>query len=77
MPIIADLLVENGHRQLVYIAGEKTSSTNRDRQKGFLSRAQELGIKGIRVIDGDYSYRSGFDAAKLLFEEKAELYPSL
>jgi DNA-binding LacI/PurR family transcriptional regulator len=69
--LVAELLVRKGHHRLVYVSGEKSSSTNRDRQKGFLARAEKLGIKKIKVIDGDYSYQSGFDAAKLLIEERA------
>lgn len=63
---VAEYLIKKGHKSLVYISGESGSSTNRDRQSGFIRRATELGIKSIRIVQGDFSYRSGYAAAREL-----------
>jgi DNA-binding LacI/PurR family transcriptional regulator len=64
---VAEYLIERGHRKLVYVSGESSSSTNRDRRAGFFSRAEALGAGDIFVVDGDFSYRSGWAAAEMLF----------
>lgn len=61
--MVASYLVEKGHRRLVYISGEAGSSTNRDRQRGFFSKAKELGVQDIITLEGDFSYQAGYDAA--------------
>jgi DNA-binding LacI/PurR family transcriptional regulator len=70
---VADYLISRGHRRLVYVVGEKSSSTNRDRQEGFVSKAESLGIEDIRVVEGDFTYQSGFRAAEKLIREKVSL----
>lgn len=66
---VARYLIERGHRNLVYIAGEEGSSTNRDRQNGFIRQSGEMGISDIRIIDGDFSYQSGYRAAEQLIAQ--------
>jgi DNA-binding LacI/PurR family transcriptional regulator len=63
---VAEYLIERGHRKLVYVTGEKSSSTNRDRQAGFHAQAKAMGIDTIITVEGDFSYRSGYRAAESL-----------
>ena len=65
---VAEYLIELGHKKLVYISGEKGSSTNRDRWLGYSQKAKELGVTNIHIVEGDFSYMSGFYAAKELVE---------
>jgi DNA-binding LacI/PurR family transcriptional regulator len=65
--MVADALVDAGHKRIGYIAGEELSSTNRDREIGFVSRLKERGCNlAFRESAGDYSYELGFEAAKRL-----------
>jgi DNA-binding LacI/PurR family transcriptional regulator len=41
---LADLLVDSGHRRLVYVAGPRDTSTNRDREDGFMERLMERDV---------------------------------
>ena len=64
--LIADYLIDRGHKKLSYISGEMTSSPNRDRMNGFFSRAKERGITNIVTIEGEFSYDSGWRSAQKL-----------
>ncbi|MCF7945532.1 MAG: LacI family DNA-binding transcriptional regulator [Spirochaetia bacterium] len=63
---IAEYLIQTGHRNMVYICGDRTTSTNRDRENGFLGKAAELGFQKLPVYEGDFSYKSGYEAAERL-----------
>jgi DNA-binding LacI/PurR family transcriptional regulator len=67
---VAEFLHGLGHRRLAFVSGETTSSTNRDRERGFIARLTELGIDGCRQeVGGDYSYESGYDATQRLLRQ--------
>lgn len=76
--LVADKLLAAGHRRLAYIAGKHNTSTNVDRERGFLERLREWpaalpgrpGLDGGTVLreQGEYTYQSGYDAAKRLLE---------
>jgi len=67
--MVADALLDTGHQRLAYIAGEEESSTNRDREIGFISRLKERGYDlAFRESAGDYSYKKGYAAAQRLLE---------
>lgn len=62
--LIADLLVDRGHRRLVYVAGPQHTSTNREREAGFIRRLMERGSSLAGRIDTDaYSFEEGYRAA--------------
>jgi LacI family transcriptional regulator len=70
--IVADAFLDAGLKRLAYIAGEESSSTNRDREAGFVNRLKERGyILSLRECAGDYSYDLGYAAAQRLFEQDA------
>lgn len=56
---VADLLLDTGHRNLAYIAGTSNTSTNTDRQRGFLNRLHQHGYRDVQIAQGDYSYETG------------------
>jgi DNA-binding LacI/PurR family transcriptional regulator len=64
--LVADELFKAGHKRLAYIAGRPDTSTNLDRQKGFLERLSELKVSDCRVESGDFTYEAGFAAAQRL-----------
>ncbi len=66
--LIANALIESGHTRLAHITGDKNSSTNRDREKGFLERIRECGYELQFQEDGDNSYQSGYKAAQRLLQ---------
>jgi DNA-binding LacI/PurR family transcriptional regulator len=67
--VVADYLVSRGHRRIAYVAGEKNSSTNQDREKGFRERLQEHRLEISNYAQGDYTYDSGYAAAKELLQD--------
>ena len=52
---IADFLVAGGHKSFGYIAGLENSSTNRDRQQGFIEGLAAHGFNDVIVGTGNYS----------------------
>ncbi len=60
--LVANLLLDAGHKRLADIAGNENSSTNRDRLKGFTDRLWERG--GVRplVEQAQYTYEEGYAA---------------
>jgi DNA-binding LacI/PurR family transcriptional regulator len=67
--LVADALLDAGHRRLAYIAGEEGSSTNRDREQGFVERLRERGqALAFRESGGDYTYEAGYAAAQRLLQ---------
>jgi len=65
--IVADAFLDAGHQRLAFIAGEEESSTNRDRETGFVDRLLERGASlSYRESAGDYQYEPGYEVAKRL-----------
>lgn len=61
---LADLLIDRGHRRLVYVAGPQQTSTNREREAGFIRRLMERGVSlAGRVDTAPYSFQEGHRAA--------------
>jgi DNA-binding LacI/PurR family transcriptional regulator len=61
--IVADLLIPH-HTRFACIKGESGSSTSRDRSSGYISRLNEKGIADCISEHAEFSYESGFEAAK-------------
>ncbi|MGH7118417.1 MAG: LacI family DNA-binding transcriptional regulator [Acetobacteraceae bacterium] len=61
---LADHLVDSGHRRVAYAAGRPDTSTNVDRERGFLERLAERGVPLYARAGGEeYDYASGCRAA--------------
>ncbi|MEL6687931.1 MAG: LacI family DNA-binding transcriptional regulator [Pseudomonadota bacterium] len=63
-----EYLVDAGHRQIGFVKGPPTHASSGHRLNGFLSGAREfkLNISDDLLIQGDFTYRSGFDAGREL-----------
>ncbi len=57
-----DLFIRKGYRSFAYVAGEMNSSSNLERQMGFLNHLRDCGVNDPIVVQGDYSYDSGYRA---------------
>lgn len=64
--LAADLLLDTGHARPAYIAGTLNTSTNTDREKGFTEQLSERHCTEWQWAQGDYTYESGYAAAKQL-----------
>ena len=64
---IADFLTAGGHRRFAFVSGLRDSSTNRDREAGFLQRLRELGHSGVIQTEGRYDFVDAQIAARALF----------
>lgn len=65
--VVADHLAGLGRRRLSFVAGRRDTSTNLDRERGFLARLAELGV-GLtgQVEGGDYTFAAGHAAVLAL-----------
>jgi len=66
--LVANLLLDAGHRRLAFIAGMGQTSTNRDREKGFADRMRERGLTEWLREEGNYSYETSREAALRLLK---------
>jgi DNA-binding LacI/PurR family transcriptional regulator len=65
--VVADHLIDLGHKHLGYIAGKPDASTNVDRRRGFLARCSERGIVSVPESEGvSFSYEAGCVGARKL-----------
>lgn len=67
---IARFLVDGGHRRIGFIAGHPDSSTNRDREAGFLEELNRLGHRCWAREVGNYSFAGAVAATERLFSHK-------
>jgi len=66
---VADAFLDAGCQRLAFIAGEEASSTNRDRERGFIDRIRERGADlSFRESAGGYQYTLGYEAAQRLLQ---------
>ncbi len=71
--MVADYLIDRGHRRIAYAAGRTGSPTNDDRERGFIGRLRERGAVLHARVGGDvYTYEAGRAAAKALAAQKPD-----
>ena len=70
----AAMFLEKGFRHFVYIAGEMNSSSNLERQFGFMKQLKNSGAEQPLILPGSYTYESGAEAMK---EALAKGHPNL
>lgn len=56
---IADLLVDNGYKNIGFISGKAES----ERNESFIKKLKEYNVTPIHNIEGDYTYKSGYELA--------------
>ena len=65
--LIADYLIDRGHRRIGFVAGRPDASTNVDRWRGFHARCLERDIPEPIASEGTtFSYEAGYAAARRL-----------
>lgn len=66
--LVADLLVELGHREIGAIFGPKETSSAGERERGFRAglRAGQVRLPAQRVVRGWFTYQVGFDGMRRL-----------
>ncbi len=73
--LVVDHLYELGHRRIAYIAGPPETEAGRMRQKGFVTRVQQLSEAGdkieLEIVSGRFDYESGERAARGLLAREA------
>lgn len=71
--LAADYLIKAGHKRIAFIAGDENSSTNRDRESGFIERlrSQNMSVAARQV--GGFTHDGAARAARQLFSH--EHYP--
>lgn len=67
---IARFLVDKGCRDIVYISGNRNTSTSREREQGFTNVLSEDGIAPKR-FESDYTYESGYYITQCIIKENA------
>jgi DNA-binding LacI/PurR family transcriptional regulator len=66
--LVADAFIGARHKRIALVLGEEGSSTSRDRELGFIGRLQEHGLDLSMCLRGDFTYESGYEAAKRLLK---------
>jgi LacI family transcriptional regulator len=68
--LVANFLLAGKHKTFAYIAGTPNSSTNRDREAGFLRRLRSQGIKDVSKARGNYTWEGAAQAARQLLSNR-------
>lgn len=70
--LAADHLLSFGHKDIAFINGPENHRDSYERERGFLSRLLESGIKYDRnnIIYSDFTNDGGYEAAKCILAEK-------
>lgn len=66
--LLADRLADAGHARFGYIAGDRDTSTNHERERGYIERLRERGITSVVLEQGNFTYESGYQAAQRLLQ---------
>lgn len=67
---LACKLYAAGHRRFAFVRGPEDAPVSRERERGFVSALQRLGVARIERLHGDYSYQSGRVAGRVLASRK-------
>jgi DNA-binding LacI/PurR family transcriptional regulator len=70
--LVAELLLARGHRRIAFLAGLEKSSTNLERERGFVEALAEAGVAVHGRAVGHYSFERAKEATRLLFATDGE-----
>ncbi|KUN95644.1 hypothetical protein AQJ84_22865 [Streptomyces resistomycificus] len=56
-------LADRGHRRFLHVAGSQDWASARNRRAVYVEAIERLGLESYGVADGDWSVRSGYEAA--------------
>lgn len=65
--MVAELLLERGHRKIAFLAGLENSSTNLERERGFNEVLQKAGVAVHSRAVGHYNFEHAQQATRQLF----------
>lgn len=70
--VAARLLIEAGHRDVAYLAGDPKAWATKQRVKGFRAEFADAGLGGraLPVLYGDYRPESGYDLAREIMRRR-------
>ncbi|AMW15668.1 LacI family transcriptional regulator [Streptomyces qaidamensis] len=57
-------LADQGHRRFLHVAGSQDWASARNRRAVYVEAVERLGLESYGVVDGDWSVRSGYEAAR-------------
>ncbi|MDX3517882.1 substrate-binding domain-containing protein [Streptomyces scabiei] len=57
-------LADQGHRRFLHVAGSQDWASARNRRAVYVEAIEKLGLTSYGVVDGDWSVRSGYEAAR-------------
>ncbi|GAA2303083.1 hypothetical protein GCM10010234_52650 [Streptomyces hawaiiensis] len=57
-------LADQGHRRFLHVAGSQDWASARNRRAVYMEAIERLGLESYGVVDGDWSVRSGYEAAR-------------
>ncbi|MBD9700591.1 substrate-binding domain-containing protein [Streptomyces sp. ID01-12c] len=57
-------LADQGHRRFLHVAGSQDWASARNRRAVYVEAIERLGLTSYGVVDGDWSVRSGYEAAR-------------
>jgi LacI family transcriptional regulator len=67
---LTEYLISLGHRRLAHITGSPEPMATAMRERGFRDAAAKAGIEHVLVEPGQFTFRSGLDAAEKLLDGK-------
>lgn len=70
---MARYLLGLGHRRFGFIGGAPNQTASAERREGFLSEIRQQSGATVALEEGAFTYRSGFEAAEILFEAQTDL----
>jgi len=62
-------LLTLGHRHIGYIGGRRDVVTSGQREAGFRGAITDAGLVPSAIVEGDFTYAGGFDAARRILAE--------
>lgn len=69
MKILIDFLKENAYKDVVFVTGPTDGHNELERDMAFIREMTNEGMPLMKVLDGDYTYESGYDLTIKLFNE--------
>ena len=66
----ADFFISKGFHSFAFITGPKTHQSSIRRQQGYINRLAEWGYYNVNILNGEYTYNSGYYAMQKLISLK-------
>lgn len=72
-------LIDSGHRKIAFIKGRMTTPSTKKRLEGYVDmlRKNNLRIDNILIKQGDFSYKSGYEATKQLLKDCGDAFTAI